>query len=415
MLLKAFLVLSALSHGAFSTSGPNGDKIVTSSSHGVKGAAYLISNEADGNYVISSNIGSDGKLTVARAVYAGGAGAHGADNGPVGTDPFFSQGSVQVSHSNNILATVNAGSNTVSIFKINPQNPSELTLHGKPVNSGGDFPISVAFNKRGDTLCVLNGGQNNGINCYRVDPFFGLVPKSNTKRSIGVPRTNPPSGPPGSLSQIIFSEDDRHVVVSVKGNTTAGFLAVWDVYPGGSLSQEYTKVFPKAGGMLPFSLTVVPGANALLGTDPAIGYETWDLADVQKAQNSSRTTAVAVPGQQAHCWSTYSYKTGNYYLVDAGANSVTELSLDNNLKGTVVKQYPQQANSATLDPAVASINGKDYLYVLLARALSIQVLALQGPGQATSLQTLDFGDALQKAGLHIDAVNLTGMATYVRA
>jgi 6-phosphogluconolactonase (cycloisomerase 2 family) len=73
-----------------------------------------------------------------------------------------------------------AGSNTISMFSINPDHPSQLTAVGDPVPSEGEFPMSLAFNKQGTMLCVLNGGQVNGVNCYKVDPQNGLQAMSGT-------------------------------------------------------------------------------------------------------------------------------------------------------------------------------------------------------------------------------------------
>jgi hypothetical protein len=56
-----------------------------------------------------------------------------------------------------------AGSNTVSLFSINPEDPAKLRLIGKPQKTGGEFPMSLAFNKAGNQLCVLNGGKVNGV------------------------------------------------------------------------------------------------------------------------------------------------------------------------------------------------------------------------------------------------------------
>jgi hypothetical protein len=44
-----------------------------------------------------------------------------------------------------------AGSNTISMFAINPHNPLDIKLVGKPIGSDGDFPVSVDMNpKTGD-------------------------------------------------------------------------------------------------------------------------------------------------------------------------------------------------------------------------------------------------------------------------
>jgi hypothetical protein len=49
------------------------------------------------------------------------------------------------------------------LFKINPDDPTQINLLGTPVSSGGEFPVSLTFDKDGKHLCVLNSGQINGV------------------------------------------------------------------------------------------------------------------------------------------------------------------------------------------------------------------------------------------------------------
>jgi hypothetical protein len=76
------------------------------------------------------------------------------------------------------------------------------------------------------------------------------------------------------------------------------------------------------------------------------------------------------------CWSSFSNKTGNFYLTDIKTSIVTEVNVNN---GTVVKvrprviccesrltyifdqQYPQANNSSTIDNDVATICGNDFM------------------------------------------------------
>jgi hypothetical protein len=205
---------------------------------------------------------------------------------------------------------------------------------GQPMSSGGEFPMSLAFNKAGDRLCVLNGGQVNGVKCFAVDSKNGLAGVSDTVRSLNINQTTPATGPAGSASHILFSEDGSQLIASVKGTPpTPGFLAVWDVAGDGSLSKEFKSVAPPAGGALPFGMNLIPGKNAVLATDPAGGFDVIDLA----ANGAGQSAAVNVTGQMAVCWTSHSTKTGNFYLTDIGTSLVTEVNVDDNLKATVVK------------------------------------------------------------------------------
>ena len=100
------------------------------------------------------------------------------------------------------------------------------------------------------------------------------------------------------------------------------------------------KSTPAAGGALPFSLTPVPGTNAILATDPALGFDIFNFRSSGGRSGeleAAAATATTVPGQGAICWSTYSPKSGNFYLIDTGTSIVTEVRLDKNLKATLVK------------------------------------------------------------------------------
>jgi hypothetical protein len=53
-----------------------------------------------------------------------------------------------------------------------------------------------------------------------------------------------------------------------------------------------------------------------------------------------------------------------------------------------------------------------FLYVLAANQTSVEVLSLNGPGQAQNVQTYDFSVAAIAAGVTMDKINLQGMAAY---
>ncbi|KIJ35952.1 hypothetical protein M422DRAFT_782374 [Sphaerobolus stellatus SS14] len=372
------------------------------------GAVYFLTNEVSGNFIVSSAIGADGKLTLGQAFSVGGSGANGITGPTPQPDPLFSQGVITVS--GNQVFTVNPGSGSLAIFDIDPCNPTNLSIVGKPVNSGGDFPVSVAVSKRTKQVCVLNTGTVNGVSCFK-QLGTSIIPIPGTTRSLGLNQTNPATGVPNTASDVIFNHDETKLIAAVKGTTTPpvpGYLAVWDVNPfTGALSPEFTKVTLPAGGALPFSITPIEGKNAVLVSDLALGYEIFDFTNGTSA-------AFPIANQIAICWSTFSKKTGNYYIIDSGRNIISEVSVDPvaTLKADTVMQYTMPAGSILLDTDVASIGGNDYLYVLAPGTQSIIVLALPGPLGATTIQNFAFADGLAAAGVKTDVFALVGLATY---
>ncbi|KAJ7128634.1 hypothetical protein C8R44DRAFT_667018 [Mycena epipterygia] len=369
----------------------------------VVGAAYVMTNEPTGNYVVSSTIGADGNLSLYEAVYTGGNGGRELPLPPV-VDPLGSQGSIRVSPPRKLVANVNAGSNTATLFAIDPSNPARLSIIGKPVWSGGDFPISLAFNKAGTRLCVANAGRINGVSCYTVDVREGLTPLKSTIRSLKLNQTTPPvlTGPGNVPSQIIFSADESQLVVSVQ----AAFLAVWDINADGSLSSNFHS---RPGGIAPFGLVSVPGKNAFIVADPAIGF------DIFNPDSKLKNTTVSIPiaNQEANCWSVHSNESGNFYVIDVTLSIITEVHVSSSLNSTIVKQY-NLGNDGPIDTDVATVGQRDFMYVLAANVLGIDVLSVNGPGQAQIYQRIDLGGPEKAAHLPIHSTSLQGMATFIQ-
>lgn len=101
-------------------------------------AIYFMTNQ-DENGVIMLPVQPDGTLAAGSIISTGGAGASlidAATGQPVQTDTLASQGAVRVAGSS--LFAVNAGSNSLSMFAIDPHDPARLAAVGQPVETGGD-------------------------------------------------------------------------------------------------------------------------------------------------------------------------------------------------------------------------------------------------------------------------------------
>ncbi len=241
----------------------------------------------------------------------------------------------------------------------------------------------------------------------------------------------------------MFSEDNTQLIASVKGvPPTPGFLAVWDVAADGSLSEDFLSVTPGEGGLLPFSMTIVPGKNAILATDAGVGFDIFDFGAIAASANSSanatgaadRSSVVAIDGQSATCWSSFSPKTGNFYLTDIGTSLVTEVNVDDNLAGSLVKvslgliidvshlsifysnttraqdllrltttSPPLVITSRSSRSPVASLLmlSSSFMYILTPNVTAVNVMSLVAPGQAQIVQQLDIAGPAGAAGLTV--------------
>ncbi|KAJ3750364.1 hypothetical protein DFH05DRAFT_1531861 [Lentinula detonsa] len=390
----------------------------TTTSSSSVGSAYFITNEPTGNYVVAADIGSDGQLTMRSAYATGGIGSHvvaAATGATTGPDGLNSQGAISVSAASSMLATVNAGSHTVSLFKIDENDSANLTLIGEPISSGGHFPTSVAFNNAGDTLCALNGGSINGVSCFHVNQTSGLQVIPNTTRYLPLNQTTPATtGAGGTVGQVLFSADNTQLLASVKGllpgpPALVGYIAIWDINQSDhSLSEDYMPITPPKNGNNPFGFTRIAGENsAVIAADTNDGFTIFDLTD------GSKSSSVDVNTLGAICWSSYSPKTGNYYMIDAGG-AVFEVNIDSNLKGSVVQQYNSTNMVGLFDGEIASLQNNDFLYILAENFSTIEVMSLNGPGKAQQIQSLDVASTLMAAGIPISSSN-QGMATFVKS
>jgi hypothetical protein len=226
------------------------------------------------------------------------------------------------------LVAVNAGSDTASVFQIDFQNPAKISMIGQPVSTQGNFPVSATVNKANRNVCILNAGQVNGVSCYKTDLRLGLVPISNTVRSLNLNLTTPPADENNTPTQILFSDDGKQLFASVKGDgTTPGFLASWDVAADGSLSTDFIKTDPAAGGQNPASLNLIPGVDGVFNTDTIAGLNIFNFQD--QAQNQTQTqnnatdvavqaSLIAIDGSKDTAWSDFSAKTGDFFVTDLG-------------------------------------------------------------------------------------------------
>ncbi|KIJ51092.1 hypothetical protein M422DRAFT_245070 [Sphaerobolus stellatus SS14] len=300
------------------------------------------------------------------------------------------------------------------MFAIDPKDPAKISLVGAPVSSGGDFPVSLTISKKTGQVCVLNGGRLNGVTCFKQDKSLGLLEIDNTQRSLNVNQTSAPNGPAGTMSHVIFSEDDTKLIASVKGvPPQPGFLASWDVdATTGVLSQDFVKSTPSKGGLLPFGMAIIPGKNAVLATDAGVGFDIFDFSK-QSGNNPASSQIFPVGGQKAVCWAAFSPKTNDFFMTDIDTGIITEVNVDNNLNATIIKQYPQGNGTNPIDLEVATVGNNDFLYTMAAGRQSVLVHALPAPGKANLIQELEFANAAKNAGLTTSVNNLQGMTAFI--
>lgn len=164
-------------------------------------AVYTETNDPAGNQVLVFARGAGGTLPAepTQTISTGGVGL--ASQPPFGFPMVDSQGALDITQDGRLLFAVNAGSNTISSFKVTSTGPQLVDQ----VSSGGTEPISLTHS--GNLLYVLNEASGN-VSGFTFSDRGWLAPIPNSTQSIGTP------GPGGVSAQIGFAPGGRQLTVT---------------------------------------------------------------------------------------------------------------------------------------------------------------------------------------------------------
>ena len=289
-LLFAALVASAAVQGASADSGKGG-------------LVFVQTNEPTGNRIVVYDRAGDGRLTEAGAYATGGNGSAALPG--TESDHLASQGSLVYDAGHKLLIAVNAGSDSVSTFRI---QGDRLGLAGV-VASGGQFPASIAVHE--NLVYVLNAGGTGNVQGFRI-VGNDLRPIPDSARTLGLANTDPPFflTSPG---QIGFTPDGRQLIVTTKAS--GSLIVAFAVEPDGRLSA--TPVANPSATPVPFAFTFTPSGRLAMGEAGASSVTTYAVgSDGTLADPKSQSD-----GQVALCWI---QRVGQYYYVsNTGSNTLS--------------------------------------------------------------------------------------------
>jgi 6-phosphogluconolactonase len=342
-------------------------------------AVFVMTNNADTNEVIAYARNQNGTLHSPHRYSTGGRGSGGT------VDPLSSQGSLTLSDDHAFLFAANAGSGTVSVFRVFGPH---LVLTDR-VPSGGSEPNAVA--QHGNLVYVLNTAGSSSVVGFRLhEGALTRIPESLRFLSANFV----------SSSSLAFSHDGRYLVVTEIATNNVdvfrvgqdGRLSPITVNPGVGKG-TFSAVFSPSGALL-VSETGGPGPNSSTISSYRI-----------QPDNTLLPISPAVPTLgAANCWNVVTPNGRFVYASNAGTSSISGFAIGTNgsltpLPGTVVGLNP--SGSTNLDIAVSSDGA--YLYSLNAANGSIGVFQIGRDGSLTNFGTL--GGLPAGAGLNGIAAN----------
>jgi 6-phosphogluconolactonase (cycloisomerase 2 family) len=330
------------------------------------GAVFVMTNAADRNEIIAYSRAANGALQEGYRFDTGGRGSGGL------VDPLESQGSLILSQDHSLLFAVNAGSGTISTFRI---GRSRLFLIDV-VPSGGSEPNALA--QFGDLLYVLNTGGSSGVAGFRLRENGRLAPIPNSVRFLS---TNT-----SGAASLSFSPDGRFLAVTERLTNN---IDVFRVQENGTLSDITVNQDSVPGT---FAVTFAPNGSALVvETGPADAQNGSAISSYGVQEDGSLfPISVGVPSLgAATCWNVVTPDGRFVYTNNAGTSTISGFAINGNGGLTPLPDTVQAMNpdgSANIDMAI-SADGK-FLYSLNAGVGTIGIFAINKDGSLTSLGSM---------------------------
>jgi 6-phosphogluconolactonase (cycloisomerase 2 family) len=319
------------------------------------GAVFALTNSPGGNAVVAYRRASNGSLQPAGTFPTGGVGT-GAGLG--------SQGAVVVTDDRRFVLAANAGSNSITVFRI--RNDRLDLIDVEP--SRGAMPTSVAV--RNGLVVVLNAGEPNSLAGFRLGPQGRLTPIPGF--------TGVLSGPQASPAQVGFSEDGDTIVVTERATNLIATFPVDSEELG-------APTFTPSAGPTPFGFAV--GArNTLLVSEAGAGggASTYRLG----RNGLNAVSSALMTGQRAACWALLTPDGRFGYVSNAGTGTITGFAIARDGSATLRDADGVSASTGGNPTDMAITQDGRYLYARVANLTSIAVFRIERDGSLTTLPSL---------------------------
>jgi 6-phosphogluconolactonase (cycloisomerase 2 family) len=360
----------------------------------VIGHVYLDDNTVGTNTISGFDRHLDGSLTplAGSPFVAGGAGT-GAAGG------LASQGALQVTSDGRFLIAVDAGSNQLSVLRIQQDGDLQLVPNGV-VSSDGPTPVSVAVH---DGLVYVANAAAVGPNYtgFTLSPFGQLQPLANSTVSL------PNGSQPGD---VLFNSTGTNLVGTRVGTSEIDSFAVGR----NGLLTEATGAPFTAQGLGPFGSEFRPTNPQQLFVSNAhnVAPLSGTVSAFNVAFNGSLTSIGASPvadNQTAPCWVAITPDGRYLFAVNTGSGEISSYQIAPNGALTLVGNtvVSNTAGVGATDPSV-SPDGRT-LYVNESRVGTVGAFAINNGGTLTELPS---SPVALPAGVHPAGIVTTGFGGF---
>jgi len=300
--------------------------------HGAR-AVFVQTNDPAGNEIAVYDRAGDGTLTRAGTYATGGLG--GIASPGTESDHLASQGSLALTRSHHLLIAVNAGSDTISVFRVHGGRLQLMQV----LPSGGQFPASIGASR--NLVYVLNSGGTGIVQGFRVEGD-GLTPIPGSARSLGLANGDPPNflTAPG---QVGFTPNGQKLLVTTKAS--GSLIDVFQVGHDGLLSS--TPVANPSATPVPFAFTFGPAGRLVSGEAGASSVTTYLI----QAAGTLANPQSASDGQTALCWI---QRAGRFFYVsNTGSNNLSSFWITPSGQPILLQAVAAATNPGPIDLTVS--------------------------------------------------------------
>ena len=356
------------------------------------GSVFVMTNDAESNEVIMYRRSFRGTLSPMGRFPTGGRGS--GFGKTVGIDPLGSQNSLIIDGKGRYLYAVNAGDDTVSVFRVKKRYLKFVDN----VPSGGRFPVSLTVHK--EVLYVLNAGANDGIGSRAPANITGFKRMGNqlvqiegsTRLLVDVPQnpTDPDSDFPNILAtpaQVQFTPRADSLVVTIKDGVGGENNSIWTFNvdkENGYRTDEFPAVFPTAGPV-PFGFAF-DSRGRLLVTDPGVSTVTsYELYSGVIAGPD----AFVETGQAATCWivGTERWRANLAYAANTGSGSLSGFRVLRDGSFSEIGIFPVGDGALNIDLAVTR-DGR-FIYTQNAGFGTVSIFRIRYNGTLAFVDEID--------------------------
>lgn len=319
------------------------------------GAVYVMSNAVEGNEIHVFLRDGNGYLTAAGSHSTGGIGTGGG---------LGNQGGLVMSADQRWLLAVNAGSNTVAVFEIQPFG----LRHRATVSSGGMRPVSIAIHDS-ELVYVLNAGSDS-IAGFELNDQGALTMIVNSVQQL--------SGTNTQAAQIGF---DAHGDLLLVTERATNLISVFEVNNKVAANRKSVA----SAGQTPFGFASgfrnqIFVSEAFGGAPGASALTSYRL----EADNALRVISRSVGTRQtAACWTVLSPDGRFAYTTNTASDTISSYRV--NFNGGLELEEPIAANTGDgpIDLAISS-DGR-FLYVNNRNGGAIGAYRLNPNGRLTAI------------------------------